>query len=69
MRAYLQISGILFGIIAAGHLYRLYRHWPVDLAGHVIPLWVSWLGLVLAGGLSFWAFRLMRVLPRMGAAL
>ena len=69
MRAYLQISGVLFGIIAVIHLLRLFRHWPVDLAGHPVPLWVSWLGLVLAGGLSIWAFRLMRSFPRTGTAV
>ena len=64
MRTYLQISGTLFGLIALGHLLRLFRHWPVDLAGHMVPLWASWVGLVLAGGLSVWALRLMRAMPR-----
>jgi hypothetical protein len=64
MRGYLQISGALFGLIALGHLLRLLRHWPVDLAGYMVPLWVSWLGLLLAGGLSIWAVRLMRAMPR-----
>jgi hypothetical protein len=64
MRAYLQISGALFGVIALAHLLRLVRDWPVDLAGHVVPLWASWLGLILAGGLSIWAIRLMRAMPR-----
>ena len=64
MRAYLQISGTLFGLIAVGHLLRLFRHWPVDLAGYTVPLWASWVGLVLAGGLSVWAVRLMRARPR-----
>jgi hypothetical protein len=50
MRAYLQTSGVLFGLIAVGHLYRVFRHWPADLAGHVVPLWFSWLGLVLSWG-------------------
>jgi hypothetical protein len=66
MRAYLQISGALFGIIAVAHLLRLLRHWPIDLAGHVVPLWASWLGLVLAGALSIWALRLIRAMPRIG---
>jgi hypothetical protein len=65
MRAYLQISGALFGLIALGHLLRLFRHWPVDLAGHIVPLWASWLGLLLAGALSIWALRLIRAMPRM----
>ena len=66
MRAYLQISGALFGLIALAHLLRLFRHWPVDLAGHLVPLWASWLGLVVAGALSIWALRLMRAMPPMG---
>ena len=66
MRAYLQISGTLFGVIAVGHLLRLFRQWPVDLAGYAVPLWASWVGLLLAGGLSFWALRLVRAAPRGG---
>jgi hypothetical protein len=66
MRAYLQVSSVLFGLIALGHLLRLWRHWSVDLAGHTVPLWASWLGLVLAGALSIWALRLMRAMPRVG---
>jgi hypothetical protein len=64
MRTYLQISGTLFGLIALAHLLRLFRHWPIDLAGHMVPLWASWVGVVLAGGLSVWALRLMRARPR-----
>ena len=64
MRAYLQISGTLFGLIAVAHLLRLFRHWPVDLAGYAVPVWASWIGLLLAGGLSVWALRLLRASPR-----
>ena len=63
MRAYLQISGTLFGSIAVAHLLRLIRHWPVDLAGYTVPQWASWVGLLLAGGLSVWALRLVRATP------
>jgi hypothetical protein len=64
MRTYLQISGALFGIMAMAHLLRLFRHWPIDFAGQMIPLWVSWVGLLLAGGLCIWALRLLRAMPR-----
>jgi len=64
MRTYLQVSGALFGLIGLGHVLRLLRHWPVDFAGYTLPLWASWVGLVVAGGLSIWAFRLMRATPR-----
>ena len=64
MRAYLQISGGLFGVIAVAHLLRLFRHWPVDLAGYAVHVWASWVGLVVAGALSVWALRLVRATPR-----
>ncbi|HKH84639.1 MAG TPA: hypothetical protein VKA25_13200 [Gemmatimonadales bacterium] len=60
MRVYLLVSGALFGIIALAHLHRLVRHWPIDIAGHMVPLSVSWLGPLLATSLSVWALRLLR---------
>ena len=63
MRTYLQISGTLFGLVAVGHLPRLFRHWPVDVAGYTVPLWASGIGLLVAGGLGVWALRLVRATP------
>jgi hypothetical protein len=64
MRAYLQITGALFGLIAVVHVLRLIRHWPIQLAEYSVPLWASWVGLIIAGGLSIWALRLLRVTGR-----
>lgn len=66
MRAYLQTSGAVFGVIAVAHLLRLLWHWPIELAGQLVPLWASWLGLVLSAALSIWALRLIRAIPRTG---
>ena len=67
MRAYLAVSGSLFGLIALLHLLRLLLHWPAVVAAWTVPLWVSGLGLVIAGSLSLWAFRLVGKLPRAAA--
>jgi hypothetical protein len=64
MRAYLQISSAVFGLIALGHLLRLVRHWPVEMAGQSIPTGVSVVALVLTAALSVWALRLMRAVRR-----
>ncbi len=56
--AYLKISGGVFGIVALLHLLRLFYGWSVQIGEVVIPIWLSWLGLAFAGGLSIWAFRL-----------
>jgi len=60
MRNYLAVSGTLFGIIALGHLLRLLLHWPAEIAGLVVPAWISVVGLIIAASLSLWAVRLMR---------
>jgi drug/metabolite transporter (DMT)-like permease len=62
MRTYLRVTGTLFGLIALGHLLRLLRHWPAEIAGWIVPAWISILGLVIAGCLTFWAVRLQRAL-------
>ncbi len=58
MRTYLVVSGVIFGAVALMHILRLSLNWPVDLAGWMVPLWFSWIGLVVAGALCIWGFRL-----------
>ena len=60
MRAYLVISGALFAVVALGHVLRLALGWPAEIGGWAVPMWVSWIALVAAAALSFWAFRLAR---------
>jgi hypothetical protein len=49
---------VLFGLGAVVHLLRLVMGWPIVLGGWAVPVWVSWLGLLLAGFLAYEAFRL-----------
>jgi len=57
MRAYLLISGMLFGVVALAHALRVIQQWPVEIAGWALPMWVSVVGFVVTGALSFWALR------------
>jgi hypothetical protein len=59
MRAYLQISGVVFGVVALLHVARLLLGWPAQIADWAVPLWISWLAFPAAGLLSVWAFRLV----------
>ena len=59
MRGYLQISGVIFGVIALLHVLRLLLEWQAQVAGWAVPLWISWVAIFAAGTLSFWAFRLL----------
>jgi hypothetical protein len=64
MRAYIQITGVVFGVLALGHGVRLVLDWPAQVAGWVIPIWLSWVAIFVAGSLCVWAFRLVARAPR-----
>jgi hypothetical protein len=57
-KSYLAVSGLIFFAVGLLHLMRLLYHWPVQMAGWLVPEWLSYLGLLVAWGLSFWAYRL-----------
>jgi hypothetical protein len=54
---YPVVSGALFGVIAVLQAVRALYQWPVQVAGVDVPVWVSWVAVVAAGGLCVWAFR------------
>jgi hypothetical protein len=48
------VAGVIFTAVAL----RIYMDWPVMIGGWSVPMWVSWIGLVVAGGLAFFGLRL-----------
>ena len=58
MKAYLVTTGILFGLLALAHIWRIIGEWPRLLhdSGEIVEAVIG----LLAAGLSLWAWRLMR---------
>jgi hypothetical protein len=54
---YVVVSGVLFGVIAVLQAVRAVYQWPVHVGSVEIPVWVSWIAMVVAGSLCVWAFR------------
>lgn len=52
----LLIAGIVFAIVAIVHVLRLFYHWDITIAGQVIPMSASIVGLIVAGLLALWMF-------------
>jgi hypothetical protein len=52
------VAGIIFAVVALLHLARIYMDWPIEIGGWSVPMWISWVGLVVAGGLAFFGLRL-----------
>ena len=47
----------IFALVALLHVLRLALGWEATIQGSVIPLWVSILGVVIAGGLAIMLWR------------
>jgi hypothetical protein len=54
------VAGLIFLVVALGHLSRLAFRWTVVLGGWTLPMWVSWLGLLVAGYLAYEGLSLSR---------
>ena len=54
---YAVVSGVLFGVIAVLQAVRALYQWPVHVGSVGIPVWASWVAVVVAGSLCVWAFR------------
>ena len=59
-KAFLAVSGTIFGIIAILHLARIVFGWPAQIGSVHVPTWASWLSLLVAGYLAITAFILLR---------
>ncbi|MDE1925543.1 MAG: hypothetical protein KGH79_05255 [Patescibacteria group bacterium] len=52
--------GLIFLAVALLHLVRLMFGIEIILSGAVIPLWLSWFGVIIAGYLSYSSFHFAR---------
>ena len=59
-RTFSLIAAAVFSLIALGHALRLLFGWHVVIGDLSVPVWVSWLGLVIAGYLAYQGFQLSR---------
>ncbi|HEY8010853.1 MAG TPA: hypothetical protein VIE67_07610 [Rudaea sp.] len=57
---YATVSGAVFGLVAILQAIRAFNDWPVQIGPIAVPVWFSWLAVVVAGGLCVWAFRSQR---------
>lgn len=57
---YLNASGTVFAAVSLLHLLRASAGWAWQFGPLAIPLWVSWVAFLGAGGMAWWASRLHR---------
>jgi hypothetical protein len=57
-KTFAGVAAIIFALVALLHLLRLVLGWSIVIEGWTVPMWLSWIGLVVAGGLSYFGGRL-----------
>ncbi len=53
---YVLVSGSIFGVVALIQAWRAVNQWPVQVGPIAVPVWFSWVAVLVAGGLCAWAF-------------
>ena len=53
-----KIAAVIFALVALLHLVRLVMGWSIVIDSWTVPMWLSWVGLVVAGGLAYFGTRL-----------
>ena len=52
-RTYARFTGAMFFVIAVLHLLRILYRWSAVLGGWSVPMWLSWVALVIAAYLAW----------------
>ncbi|MDE2233915.1 MAG: hypothetical protein KGK44_00010 [Gammaproteobacteria bacterium] len=66
MKAYLSISGAIFGLLALWHVFELLSHWETLESDKWFTIGTS-VVVVLSGALSLWAWVLLKLHKRAAA--
>ena len=54
----LRVASVIFALVTIAHALRLFKHAKITVATHVIPIEVSWIGIIVFGALCIWTWRL-----------
>jgi hypothetical protein len=52
------VAGLICALVALLHLVRIFEEWPVIIGDWSVPKSVSWVALIVAGGLALLGLRL-----------
>ena len=59
-KAFLLVAAIIFLLVGLLHVLRLVYGWTVVIGGWSVPMWVSWVALIVAALLAYEGFRLSK---------
>lgn len=57
-KTFSTLAAAIFGVVAVLHLVRILIGWSIVVGGWTVPVWVSWVGFIIAGTLSYYGAKL-----------
>jgi len=57
-KAFSLVAGVIFALVALFHLVRFFAGWSLIIGDWSVPKSVSWVALIVAGGLALLGLRL-----------
>jgi hypothetical protein len=57
---FIFVDSVLFLLIGGGHLIRALMGWEVTVGHYVIPVWLSWVSIIISIYLAFQGFLLSK---------
>ena len=57
-KTFSAVTGVIFAIVALVHLLRIYMGWAIVIGNWNAPMWLSWIGLIVPGCLSYFGLRI-----------
>src|SRR5262249_27010487 len=57
-KAFSLVAGVIFAVVALFHLVRIFMEWTIVIGNWSVPMWVSWIALVVAGAIALRGCRL-----------
>ena len=59
-KTFSTVVGVIFAVIAVLHLLRAVLGWQAVIGSFTIPMWLSWVAVVVSAFLAYSAFKLAR---------
>jgi threonine/homoserine/homoserine lactone efflux protein len=59
-RTFSLVAGVVFGLVALAHVLRIVLGWSIVIQDLSVPMWPSWIAVVVFGYLAYEGFRLAR---------
>ena len=57
-RTFALVAGLIFAVVALFHLVRIFAEWNLIIGDWSVPKSVSWVAVIVAGGLALIGLRL-----------